>query len=103
LIIPPPPTLTLFPYTTLFRSLGDQFSYALGTGSDGTIGAYLSAFRKSFAVVGLVVFDAALMADVDERAVGSAMEHAIEQAPVAADRKSTRLNSSHQIISYAVF
>src|SRR5258708_27173884 len=70
-----PPRSTLFPYTTLFRSL------------KGVVG-----------VVG-VVQDAAADAE-HHRAVALHQGHG---PMVLGDRKSTRLNSSHQIISYAVF
>src|SRR5947208_10978772 len=66
-----PPRSTLFPYTTLFRSL---VAKARQTGA-----------RVTF------VEDAALLAEA------GGVLHERE------DRKSTRLNSSHQIISYAVF
>src|SRR5258708_28815544 len=72
-----PPRSTLFPYTTLFRSPGpeNQPSEYLG-------GWYLI--------------------DERERVRGNeADQHA--QHSLGRDRKSTRLNSSHQIISYAVF
>src|SRR5258708_21538621 len=59
-----PPRSTLFPYTTLFRSLADALK-------------------------------------ADRRLQESVSPLAPPQA--AKDRKSTRLNSSHQIISYAVF
>src|SRR2546429_5545681 len=63
-----PPRSTLFPYTTLFRSI-------VGSGSLFAQGAPLNT----------AAFDAL-----------------VAQGPVA-DRKSTRLNSSHGYISYAVF
>src|SRR5258708_25501959 len=68
-----PPRSTLFPYTTLFRSLA--------------IGAWLGRFELLIHPAG-VIYGAAY-ADVYGR--------------LPTDRKSTRLNSSHQIISYAVF
>src|SRR5262245_65555530 len=71
LMIRRPPRSTLFPYTTLFRSLGDV---------DGA-GSALGAGR------------APLTLRAGEAGV----------ALVALDRKSTRLNSSHLGISYAVF
>jgi len=58
--------------------LGNQFGYSFGTGNDGTLGAYLATFRKSFVVVGVVVFDAALMVDIDEKAVDSTVQHVVE-------------------------
>src|SRR2546429_4561738 len=62
-----PPRSTLFPYTTLFRSVTDQ-------SSDATVWFHSNShdLRKATAGVG-------------------------------PDRKSTRLNSSHGYISYAVF
>src|SRR5258708_30922282 len=76
-----PPRSTLFPYTTLFRS------HALQAAREEIAGQRAAHLQ-----------------------VGKAHHHV--QRPVAevpgfhhgnADRKSTRLNSSHQIISYAVF
>src|SRR2546427_8495815 len=74
-----PPRSTLFPYTTLFRSDPDfQPSGAL-------IDKLSSAIEESRARVSqdLILYRT--------------------QRPVKADRKSTRLNSSHSQISYAVF
>src|SRR5947208_7519308 len=72
-----PPRSTLFPYTTLFRS--EKHAKELG----GEI--KLKGFAKF---------------EVGEGIEKEASDFAAE---VASDRKSTRLNSSHQIISYAVF
>src|SRR5687768_17837013 len=75
LMIRRPPRSTLFPYTTLFRS---PRRVALG-----------SADRSS---------------DAPNVAAGSVPAPAQEAAAAATeDRKSTRLNSSHGYISYAVF
>src|SRR5258708_23379309 len=63
-----PPRSTLFPYTTLFRSL-------IAIGGEDTLGV----------------------------AARLAAEAGVSVVAVSLDRKSTRLNSSHQIISYAVF
>src|SRR3712207_7356411 len=73
-----PPRSTLFPYTTLFRSPGaDRWKASPGaTGADSRA------------------------ADVEREAGGGAVA---EIGPSPADRKSTRLNSSHANISYAVF
>src|SRR3712207_7453060 len=85
-----PPRSTLFPYTTLFRS------------RDGAA-AELGARHVAHAVVG----DAAAAARADlDHAVGRA--RAVQRGGRGAlehleDRKSTRLNSSHANISYAVF
>src|SRR5256884_6453433 len=89
-----PPRSTLFPYTTLFRSLGEKHGFAecvdiffgdAGIGMDGVAvttqrghanAAVLEFFHPGFGL----------------GAVGDEV-----------DRKSTRLNSSHGYISYAVF
>src|SRR5690348_17763224 len=80
----PPPTSTLFPYTTLFRSDPVQPEADLGVrvGSPG-----LHADHADARPAGRVRDDPA-----DGPAVGA-----------LPDRKSTRLNSSHPSISYAVF
>src|SRR5207248_9069348 len=84
-IVPPLPPPTLFPYTTLFRSLADPLPR-----------------RPRRLVQGVR----------DQNASGGAVDGRIRLPPlpdtaVAAvherDRKSTRLNSSHRTISYAVF
>src|SRR3712207_7999691 len=79
-----PPRSTLFPYTTLFRSLRDHLELAVLARRFGFVGA-----------VDLNAVATAVLRFVAAR-VGEA-QHAIE------DRESTRLNSSHANISYAVF
>src|SRR5437762_10544511 len=94
---PPPPLSTLFPYTTLFRSLSPQetdrrakhFEEKLRLLPDSL--AVHEEWRKllvTYGVSGVQVHDARLAAAMREHGV---------------DRKSTRLNSSHRCISYAVF
>src|SRR3712207_8242028 len=78
-----PPRSTPFPYTTLFRSLPDVV-YRLDHEGRFT---YLNAAAET--MLGL-------------RADELLGRHALEVFPHA-DRKSTRLNSSHANISYAVF
>src|SRR3712207_9303703 len=76
LMIRRPPRSTLFPYTTLFRSPRKALGYWLGGVADAPAGTRPTAFgHPGFG--GLQGF--------------------------AEDRKSTRLNSSHANISYAVF
>src|SRR5256885_11833956 len=79
-MIRPPPRSTLFPYTTLFRSARQQAQLDLRqaelrarTVEDDTVIASQGQFQPA------------------------------AQASAAEDRKSTRLNSSHLVISYAVF
>src|SRR5256885_12504073 len=71
-----PPRSTLFPYTTLFRSRGDD----------------AAAHPRGRPVRGL---------GLRARHGGAARDP--RAARLAGDRKSTRLNSSHLVISYAVF
>src|SRR3712207_6879441 len=82
-----PPRSTLFPYTTLFRSVGVSIAHP---GLLLVIGV-LSAF--TFSALGTMV-----------GALATRVEHISFLANVVIqDRKSTRLNSSHANISYAVF
>src|SRR5258708_30434841 len=81
-----PPRSTLFPYTTLFRSCL----------LDGLVGLDLVIDELAAAVVAIHRDQDAAARVRDPGAAGIA-------AAASSDRKSTRLNSSHQIISYAVF
>src|SRR2546427_2280801 len=81
-----PPRSTLFPYTTLFRS--GFYAYASpGNGTPGHIAAELLKLRTGINIV-----------HVPYKGGGPAVADVL-----AGDRKSTRLNSSHSQISYAVF
>src|SRR3989442_5202997 len=82
-----PPRSTLFPYPTLFRSV----SYPTGV-LERSAGERLD---QPFGVV--TVLGEATLRIVDDRAGRD------DELPIGGDRKSTRLNSSHVRISYAVF
>src|SRR3712207_7334107 len=89
-----PPRSTLFPYTTLFRSaLSEQNAstriLAAHLGVVSTSSGQQLPVDHTFQAMPSVMFDAVLVP-------GGA-------ASAQADRKSTRLNSSHANISYAVF
>src|SRR5947207_6585624 len=76
LMIRPPPRSTLFPYTTLFRSSGISGSAVADTSAIGSVmipQMEANGYPRVFAT------------------------------NLTIDRKSTRLNSSHTVISYAVF
>src|SRR5438034_2294456 len=81
-MIPPQPRSTLFPYTTLFRSL--------------KLSRHWSLMKRLNA----------LLVHIDNYKTGLA-RHAVQDSSFEkkeiSDRKSTRLNSSHTVISYAVF
>src|SRR5258708_9150709 len=89
-----PPRSTLFPYTTLFRSRLADFDW----------GMTRAIFAFSLYVLVLNA-GARLSFETDSVVIGAYMDvGSIPYFTVAnRDRKSTRLNSSHQIISYAVF
>src|SRR3712207_7521708 len=95
-----PPRSTLFPYTTLFRSaVGQQVAHRQGG---------VAQRLDRAAAGGRQVHE--LHAEVLRRAVGAAAgggaavdDHPVPAVGEPADRKSTRLNSSHANISYAVF
>src|SRR5437868_13122070 len=78
-MIPRPPTSTLFPYTTLFRSrihgIGFPVKYSATPGQ----------LYRPAPILGQHTFQI------------------LESLGLSTDRKSTRLNSSHVSISYAVF
>src|SRR5256885_7579890 len=91
-----PPRSTLFPYTTLFRSVAGSI----------LIAAIVETSRRRR--------DAALALYAAEHRVAETLQRSLlPQLPTIpglevaarylADRKSTRLNSSHLVISYAVF
>src|SRR5689334_23660168 len=95
-MIRPPPSSTLFPYTTLFRSVVDRVAERdvdeLGSpdvphrgepGVERALGVDVGAYRL-----------------VDH---AQAEELLVVVPGIGRDRKSTRLNSSHSSISYAVF
>src|SRR3712207_8494382 len=88
-----PPRSTLFPYTTLFRSLDAQVKQVEAAG--GTVRqAYLRMGRPDGEIIGLAEEIGAGLIVMGSRGHGGLRR---------ADRKSTRLNSSHANISYAVF
>src|SRR3712207_8067255 len=94
-----PPRSTLFPYTTLFRSRGNAAGSSEGHPRPGAQRRPLS--RRHQAIPRPLV--KAFAATVAE--VGNYAREPADQGHerVAVDRKSTRLNSSHANISYAVF
>src|SRR3712207_7916232 len=89
-----PPRSTLFPYTTLFRSEKVKALLKEG-GYDGTPVRWMSTKEYFYNYNAGVVFKQQL------EAVGFKID--LQVMDWATDRKSTRLNSSHANISYAVF
>src|SRR3712207_8054884 len=94
-----PPRSTLFPYTTLFRSApGGPVAPAGGRPRKGRFVAPALPAANGLTHPGF------LDAFAEEMAAGAGGTPIARGAfPKARDRKSTRLNSSHANISYAVF
>src|SRR5437762_9074076 len=86
-----PPHSALFPYTTLFRSEYDADNDAENMSKRGP----KRAANETFSHVAQHVIAHTMRAGRVDLAVGGLQS--------AEDRKSTRLNSSHRCISYAVF
>src|SRR3712207_6848681 len=89
-----PPRSTLFPYTTLFRS-AEAWRVALDA-------LRANRLRSLLTMLGVIIGVAAVVALVG---IGPGTKQQIEQQVegLGSDRKSTRLNSSHANIPYAVF
>src|SRR3712207_6898096 len=93
-----PPRSTLFPYTTLFRS--DPQGCARIRRNAERHGAYVEVVEGTApeALRELPEPDAVFVGGT-----GGSFDEIVKLCAVRADRKSTRLNSSHANISYAVF
>src|SRR5438132_9828459 len=87
-MLPRPPTYPLFPYTTLFRSSGPRLRAGVAQGPTSAHG--VPEHRnpgENQTWIGISALS------------GSMLGHSVRRR----DRKSTRLNSSHTVMSYAVF
>src|SRR2546427_2161524 len=84
-----PPRSTLFPYTTLFRSLRRR----LVESQDVHVAAVRMAYRAGVPIA----------MGTDAGTPGNHHGRNAQECIEIGDRKSTRLNSSHSQISYAVF
>src|SRR5690606_41451198 len=101
LVIPRPPISALVPYTTLFRSEGKAVAVSAWTGEG------VEALRE--AIAALIDDDPETHLTIEPHR-GDLLAWLYDngrvtsrEADEAGDRKSTRLNSSHVKISYAVF
>src|SRR3712207_8215340 len=95
-----PPRSTLFPYTTLFRSRGAV--ELLRVPLDGA--APTTLVDGPYAVTGVGAAAGIVVASVaHDRSAGELVAITPGRRRLLTDRKSTRLNSSHANISYAVF
>src|SRR3712207_7285761 len=89
-----PPRSTLFPYTTLFRSVPDFVDNA---------NASLADLQRTLDDEGIDVELQSQGQTALETLQDNVLEGSGEIVSFTGDRKSTRLNSSHANISYAVF
>src|SRR5690606_41997822 len=94
LMIRPLPSSTLFPYTTLFRSLSFMSCGQQDKINDQKIEAQIRSYIDN------VYFKNNFTAEIIELKINDVQEVKLDSV---VDRKSTRLNSSHVKISYAVF
>src|SRR3712207_7737871 len=89
LMIRRPPRSTLFPYTTLFRSVAELEEVRLPP---------LALAQRRLALL-----ERGDVHQGDDHPLDAVVHGAVRRHPHHPDRKSTRLNSSHANISYAVF
>src|SRR3712207_8019710 len=98
-----PPRSTLFPYTTLFRSspaAGDHRRVRDDAGGDARLQRGVAVLERRVEVDARGAGDIARGVAVGQR---GATDRQPGEPAQGRDRKSTRLNSSHANISYAVF
>src|SRR5690349_22751375 len=88
-----PPTPTLFPYTTLFRSGSDMTLFEVHEAAS----IIQEAADEEANIIFGTVIDPKMKDEVKVTVIATGFDAATR------DRKSTRLNSSHVEISYAVF
>src|SRR5256885_9863968 len=93
-----PPRSTLFPYTTLFRSAKKCYKMLRGrAGTQAKAHARLHEFECASGGGALLAFNIKIHAVSRQQLLLQYLQES------KTDRKSTRLNSSHLVISYAVF
>src|SRR5256885_12700333 len=97
-----PPRSTLFPYTTLFRSLSDALWRSQFHSDQRVIGRSLFLDGRQVEIIGVLPPHCRLAG----REIGVFSPFGTGSRPLLPmyeDRKSTRLNSSHLVSSYAAF
>src|SRR3712207_8651236 len=98
-----PPRSTLFPYTTLFRSRLDAACWHRGAAWGGGVPVPVLAGRAAKEHAGEALDPLSALTQVIGVSPESRRRDLNPQPIDYKDRKSTRLNSSHANISYAVF
>src|SRR3712207_8877134 len=98
-----PPRSTLFPYTTLFRSLvGSGHTVLASTEHEPSLRAYGACDGRG-GPMPLYLSRFSYTPETWARMIGNPEDRRTAARRYIEDRKSTRLNSSHANISYAVF
>src|SRR3712207_7841383 len=90
-----PPRSTLFPFTPLFRPIMAEPMSSTAYAIEAALGELNSDLRLILPTLGLVVLVIGVIV--------ANYSQLVSRFPQGGDRKSTRLNSSHANISYAVF
>src|SRR3712207_8477374 len=99
-----PPRSTLFPYTTLFRSRIGFVANLLTRNGVGVIVSAISPYKEARDQVRRRIVDfVEVFVDAPLEVCAERDVKGLYKKAFAGDRKSTRLNSSHANISYAVF
>src|SRR5207248_9175338 len=98
LLLRRPPTPTLFPYTTLFRSV----SYAQASQDLSVHQSQLRSWVTALAADPQHAFPGQGQMKPEQLEIAQ-LKREVIRLKAERDRKSTRLNSSHRTISYAVF
>src|SRR5690242_20908575 len=98
-----PPRPPLFPYTTLFRSPLTTTREQWMAASNPALASLMAVSKAALEAAGAKADGNLRIARHDLAAAIGLMLLSIGLAALAVDRKSTRLNSSHMSISYAVF
>src|SRR3712207_9148231 len=98
-----PPRSTLFPYTTLFRSEGRRSGLDIrGRGQVDRVYGYFTAVLEAVGAADLRLPLIGIDLDVQVDPYQPRLWNTLVPPVAPLDRKSTRLNSSHANISYAV-
>src|SRR3712207_7687025 len=101
-----PPRSTLFPYTTLFRSIKPGLRIPANTSTfiaGGSITGYITALVGTGGALRATLLQGFNIEKVKYIATAATIALATDVTRIPVDRKSTRLNSRHANISYAVF
>src|SRR5258708_21950641 len=101
-----PPRSTLFPYTTLFRSVqaGQAVLVDVRTAEERKfVGQVPGTLHVPWATGTALTRNPRFARELEARLAPHGGKEAVALLLCRSNRKSTRLNSSHQIISYAVF